>query len=417
MGENIMIPSDLAEYVSKAKLVDMIDFSRTAFNKEFKTSVSSVEKFDSKFPLVKLGSLINGTPQYGANQKAVEGNPLMDYRYIRITDINEDGTLNDDWKTVAEVEKQYILKEGDVLFARSGATAGKAFYYKNEYGKALYAGYLIRFRFDESKVIPLFVYNLLCSKEYNDWVEKTKGGTARQNINSQQYCSFEIPLPPMDIQKKIVEECEKIDQVVTKNKEMIREMQTNMEAIISSLEGLRQPLKTIMCYGKERISYSAITPEKYVSTDNMEQNCEGIVPYNGTPNVNTIVAYQKGDILLSNIRPYLKKLWLANCNGGCSPDVLVLHNNRPAQVDSSFIYYSLRRQGFFDFIMSDIKGMKMPRGKKETIEKFEIILPSLDKQKEVVEKMSKIDEEISKAKQYVANASSAKQAILDKYLK
>ena len=154
--------------------MDMIDFSRTAFNKEFKTSVSSVEKFDSKFPLVKLGSLINGTPQYGANQKAVEGNPLMDYRYIRITDINEDGTLNDDWKTVAEVEKQYILKEGDVLFARSGATAGKAFYYKNEYGKALYAGYLIRFRFDESKVIPLFVYNLLCSKEYNDWVEKTK---------------------------------------------------------------------------------------------------------------------------------------------------------------------------------------------------------------------------------------------------
>lgn len=214
-----------------------------------------------------------------------------------------------------------------------------------------------------------------------------------------------------------MEECEKIDQVVTKNKEMIREMQTNMEAIISSLEGLRQPLKTIMCYGKERISYSAITPETYVSTDNMEQNCEGIVPYNGTPNVNTIVAYQKGDILLSNIRPYLKKLWLANCNGGCSPDVLVLHNNRPAQVDSSFIYYSLRRQGFFDFIMSDIKGMKMPRGKKETIEKFEIILPSLDKQKEVVEKMSKIDEEISKAKQYVANAYSAKQAILDKYLK
>ena len=229
--------------------------------------------------------------------------------------------------------------------------------------------------------------------------------------------NIKIPLPPIDIQKKIVEECEKIDQVVTKNKEMIREMQTNMEAIISSLEGLRQPLKTIMCYGKERISYSAITPETYVSTDNMEQNCEGIVPYNGTPNVNTIVAYQKGDILLSNIRPYLKKLWLANCNGGCSPDVLVLHNLSPAQVDSSFIYYSLRRQGFFDFIMSDIKGMKMPRGKKETIEKFEIILPSLDKQKEVVEKMSKIDEEISKAKQYVANAYSAKQAILDKYLK
>ena len=70
-----------------------------------------------------------------------------------------------------------------------------------------------------------------------------------------------------------------------------------------------------------------------------------------------------------------------------------------------------------NYSVAELRGMKMPRGKKETIEKFEIILPSLDKQKEVVEKMSKIDEEISKAKQYVANAYSAKQAILDKYLK
>ena len=97
--------------------------------------------------------------------------------------------------------------------------------------------------------------------------------------------------------------------------------------------------------------------------------------------------------------------------------VLVLHNEKEDSVDSAFIYYSLRRQEFFDYIMSDIKGMKMPRGKKETIEKYEITLPSVEIQKEVVKKLQKLDEQIKEANQQIANASSAKQAILDKYLK
>ena len=113
LGENVMIPAELAPYVTKGRLVDMLDFSRTSFTKEFRTSVASVEQFETKYPLVKMGSLIVGNPQYGANEKAIEGNPQTDYRYIRITDINEDGTLNDDWKTAATVEQQYVLEESN----------------------------------------------------------------------------------------------------------------------------------------------------------------------------------------------------------------------------------------------------------------------------------------------------------------
>ena len=417
MGEEVVIPKNLEAYVSKGRLVDMLDFSRTAFAKELKTNISSIEQFDSRYPLVKLGDLLLGTPQYGANEKAIEGNPQTDYRYIRITDINEDGTLNDDWRTAANVESQYILSEGDILLARSGATAGKAFYYKEFYGKALYAGYLIRFKFDKTSVLPLYVYDLLCSDEYKDWVVKTRGGTARQNINSQQYSSYAIPLPPMDVQKKIAEECEKIDAQVERNNAVILDANSEISATIDALKGQRQSLKSFMTYGKGRVDYAEIAPNSYISTDNMLQNCEGVKPYEGVPNVGTVVAYQKGDILLSNIRPYLKKLWMADCDGGCSPDVLVLRNEKGDSVDSAFVYYSLRRQEFFDYIMSDIKGMKMPRGKKETIEKYEITLPSLEIQKEVVKKLRKLDEKIKEANQQIANASSAKQAILDKYLK
>lgn len=415
--ENFELNEGISKFVSMGNLVDMMDFSRVIFTKEIKTSFLTKQIFfdDEKFEMKALATIATfiqrgKNPVYGEEGiqviKSGQARGGIEFDFSKVY-----------FATNYDSEDKRILKKGDILINSTGVgTAGRVTLFDLN-GKYAVDNHITILR-TKNGVDNLYVFYTLAYGIGFKNIEAMAAGTSGQiELSVSTIQNIKIPLPPIDIQKKIVEECEKIDQVVTKNKEMIREMQTNMEAIISSLEGLRQPLKTIMCYGKERISYSAITPETYVSTDNMEQNCDGIVPYNGTPNVNTIVAYQKGDILLSNIRPYLKKLWLANCNGGCSPDVLVLHNNRPAQVDSSFIYYSLRRQGFFDFIMSDIKGMKMPRGKKETIEKFEIILPSLDKQKEVVEKMSKIDEEISKAKQYVANAYSAKQAILDKYLK
>lgn len=415
--ENLELNEGISKFVSMGNLVDMMDFSRVIFTKEIKTSFLTKQIFfdDEKFEMKALATIATfiqrgKNPVYGEEGiqviKSGQARGGIEFDFSKVY-----------FATNYDSEDKRILKKGDILINSTGVGTADRVTLFDLNGKYAVDNHITILR-TKNGVDNLYVFYTLAYGIGFKNIEAMAAGTSGQiELSVSTIQNIKIPLPPIDIQKKIVEECEKIDQVVTKNKEMIREMQTNMEAIISSLEGLRQPLKTIMCYGKERISYSAITPETYVSTDNMEQNCEGIVPYNGTPNVNTIVAYQKGDILLSNIRPYLKKLWLANCNGGCSPDVLVLHNNRPAQVDSSFIYYSLRRQGFFDFIMSDIKGMKMPRGKKETIEKFEIILPSLDKQKEVVEKMSKIDEEISKAKQYVANAYSAKQAILDKYLK
>ena len=83
-------------------------------------------------------------------------------------------------------------------------------------------------------------------------------------------------------------------------------------------------LKQICSYSNERISMSEMSVADYISTDNLLQNYEGVRPYDGEPNINSAVKYDKGDILLSNIRPYLKKIWLADKDGGCSPDVLVI---------------------------------------------------------------------------------------------
>lgn len=335
----------------------------------------------------------------------------MDYRYIRITDINEDGTLNDDWKTVAEVEKQYILKEGDVLFARSGATAGKAFYYKNEYGKALYAGYLIRFRFDESKVIPLFVYNLLCSKEYNDWVEKTKGGTARQNINSQQYCSFEIPLPPMDIQKKIVEECEKVNNRMV---ELLQQIQYNEERKLHLFEDAQSKANRALRLDSAVFNISIgrrVLKNEVVDTGRFDIYSANVFEPFGKSEHSVLNDFSQPSVLWGIdgdwMVNFIDKDKLFSPTDHCGV-IRVLNEN---EVLPRYLVYPLQKEG------ETQRFSRVNRASTERIRSLIIQVPSIEVQKEVVEKLSKIDEEISKAKQYVANASSAKQTILDKYLK
>lgn len=149
----------------------------------------------------------------------------------------------------------------------------------------------------------------------------------------------------------------------------------------------------------------------------MLQNCEGVRPYSGSVNIASAVEYQAGDILLSNIRPYLKKLWQADRSGACSPDVLVMRPNSE-KVNSKFIYYYLRRDKFFDFIMNEAgtKGAKMPRGDKESIIKYEIAMPSLKRQEEIVSEIERLDVLIDAAKKEMAECLLKKQVIVNKYI-
>jgi type I restriction-modification system DNA methylase subunit/restriction endonuclease S subunit len=184
-----------------------------------------------KYNLAKLGSICD-KPQYGANESAIDGNPLTDYRYIRITDINDNGELNSEWRTAANIEEKYILKEGDFLFARSGATVGKTFLYKNKYGKALYAGYLIRFRTNKDKLLPDFLKLVTQSSFYKKWVADTQTGTSQPNINGQMYSDLQIPLPPLSIQEKLVSEVEKLEQVITNNQKIVDESSTLKQQVM-----------------------------------------------------------------------------------------------------------------------------------------------------------------------------------------
>ena len=138
---------------------------------------------------------------YGANVKAIKVE--SDVRYIRITDINEDGTLNEDIVSAEKVEEKYLLKENDFLIARSGNTVGKTFLYKKENGKAIFAGYLVKYNLNLEKVNPEYLLYFTKSKLFKNWIKSNQRISGQPNINGQEYLLSPIVIPPIDTQNKV----------------------------------------------------------------------------------------------------------------------------------------------------------------------------------------------------------------------
>lgn len=152
-------------------------------------------------------------------------------------------------------------------------------------------------------------------------------------------------------------------------------------------------LKEICKYVYESVEVGSIKLENYVSTDNMLPNKAGITLSEKLPPQKMCKKFQKGDILVSNIRPYFKKIWFAEFDGGCSADVLVLKTVNP-KFDPKFVYYNLFQDLFFKHQMAGAKGSKMPRGDKDQI--MEFLIPKFDKnyQKNISDLLTVIDEKI-----------------------
>ena len=172
---------------------------------------------------------------------------------------------------------------------------------------------------------------------------------------------------------------------------------------------------------RERISSAEIPLAAYITTDNMLKNCAGVCEAeNLPPKICSLVLYQSGDILLSNIRPYLKKIWLADRSGGASSDVIVLRP-RFENILARYIYRALARDEFFDFSMLNVTGTKMPRGKRDWIKSFEIPIPPLAEQKRIVAKIDaafeKIDRLKANAEKNLANAKELFQSALDEAMR
>ena len=148
-------------------------------------------------------------------------------------------------------------------------------------------------------------------------------------------------------------------------------------------------LGEIANYVNEKIDIKAFDTSLYISTDSMLKDKGGIGTPESIPESGKVTKYQHNDILVSNIRPYFKKIWFSNREGGCSNDVLVFRAKD--NIDSTFLYYVLSDDSFFDHMMSSANGTKMPRGNRKLIPYFEIPLPPLATQHRITTILSRYD--------------------------
>ena len=412
LNEEVVVPEGLSEIVSQARLVDMIDFKRTAFDKAIKTSAfTNIDFVHSKWPLVSLGSLVSVPPQYGANVAATEGNPQSDYRYIRITDITESGELNNDWKTAERIDEQYILSDKDLLFARSGATAGKPFLYREKIGKALFAGYLIRFRFTK-KVMPEYVFQFCLSEEYRKWVLAHRGGTAQPNINAQQYSSFKLPLAPVDIQEKIVVECDAVDNEVEEARKQIAKSESEIEQAFSNATKDATKILRLndshifnLSIGRRVVSNEIVPNGQYQVVSANVHDEFGRINHSVLDDfsVPSILWGIDGDWMVN----YIEKNILFAPTDHCG----VIRVLDETEILPKYLTYPLLKVGERE------RFSRANRASTERVRSLTITVPDIDTQKDVVAKVRECETLIAEANSIIDNSAKRKQAILDKYLK
>ena len=330
----------------------------------------------------KLNDLsIGGKGSYGIAASAVERKADLP-TYLRITDIFDDGTLNlSELKSVdAPNSDKYILKPNDIVFARTGGSTGRNYFYDGSDGVFVYAGFLIKFSIDPEKVNPKYVKYYCRSKQYNDWVQSFNTGSTRGNINAQIFGNMEIPLPERKQQDYLVSILEPIDEKIRNNKQVNDNLADLLQTIYQGRFGndilaVNQGVLSDICsYSRDKVAVSELNVRTYFSTENMLSGKAGSTEATSLPTTSQTTACHKGDTLISNIRPYFKKIVYCEDKCGCSTDVLCFTPSQPCY--SAYLFSTLYADKFFAFMVAGSKGTKMPRGDKQQIMTYPVVLPS-----------------------------------------
>ena len=185
----------------------------------------------------KLKYIISSPLLYGANESGEDYDETLP-RYIRITDIDQNNNLKEDGKLSlpSELAEPYMLKDGDILFARSGATVGKTFFYRSKYGPSAFAGYLIKASISDKIALPKYIYYTTLGTGYENWKNSIFTQSTIQNIGADKYSLYVVPIPNIDEQKEIVKfldkKCKEIDDIIKDKQMQIEKIEKYKKSLI-----------------------------------------------------------------------------------------------------------------------------------------------------------------------------------------
>lgn len=318
-----------------------------------------------KFNTYTLGELV--TIKYGKNQKKV---------------LSENGTVPI-YGTggLMGYATESLYDKPSVLIGRKG-TIEKIRYVDHPFWTVDTLFYTI---VNENLVIPQFLYYMMLQLDLLQYNE----GTTIPSLRTETLNRIEFQIPKLDSQRKVLKYLATLDDKIELNTAINENLEQQAHALFKAWFVDFEPFGGVMpddwrigtiseiCgYSKDKVDIDDLTLDTYYSTENMRPNRQGAVQATTLPTIKQTTACKKGDVLISNIRPYFKKILYCFSDCGCSTDVLCFVPNKAEY--SAFLHCALYADKFFDYMIAGSKGTKMPRGDKQQIMMYPICIPSTD---------------------------------------
>lgn len=411
------------------------------------SGIEWIGKMPDDWNLTKLKYILRSPLQYGANESGTDYSDELP-RYIRITDITMDNKLKEEGKLSLEEDtaKPYLLYDNDILFARSGASVGKTFIYKIQYGKAAFAGYLIRARINSNKVIADFVYYNTLGYNYEAWKQRIFIQSTIQNIGADKFNNYIFAYPAISKQQAIVKfldgKCAEIDKILSKTRASIEEYKKLKQAVItqavtkgldSNVEMKDSGVKWIgmmpshwkIVRGKYILTYM----QKPVREDDGVITCfrDGEVTLrsnrreDGFTMSDKEIGYQgvdEGDLVVHGMDGFAGAIGISDSRGKASPVLNILDTKQ----NKKYIMYYLRSMAYNNVFLALATGVRVRSCdlRWNKLAELPYPIPTLEEQQKMAsyldEKCSEIDKILSKKKEQLTIFESYRNSLIYEYV-
>ena len=347
---------------------------------------------------VQLGKMLDSAKNQGEECFYLT-NKDVQWGRISVSDLRRMRMSEDD-------RQRFSLRQGDLLVCEGGEV-GRCAIWNSEVEGCCFQKTIHRVRANVSDTIDMrFLQPLLCVYAKKGVFDPYISCTSIAHLTKEKFELLEIICPPVPEQQRIAEALGEVDKLIESLDEQIEKKRLIAKGVAHDLLSGKKRLPgfkgawrcahlgTLVDFITDTIATKDIDTRKYVSTDNMLSNLAGVTPNKSIVPYASVREFKSGDILLSNIRPYLKKMWFADYDAGCSTDVLVLRVVADL-IDSRFLYRVLARDTFFEFVSAKAVGTKMPRGDKRVIAVFQVPIPQLAEQQAIADLLGEQDAAIA----------------------
>ena len=368
--------------------------------------------------LTSLNKVSQIKGDYGINAAAVEFSPKLP-TYLRITDIDKDGNFLEDGKKSVDDSQSgnFILKEGDVVFARTGASVGKTYFHHKKNGKLIFAGFLIRFRTKISLLLPKYLFYYTHSNLYWNWVKVNSMRSGQPGINSKEYGNLPFPLPPLPEQQKIAAILSTWDNAIGKQEQLIAAKQHYKKGLMQLLltgkkrfDGFIEDWKEVKLKDVFSLSSGSTKPEDTIAK---YDSYHTIPVYGG----NGISGYSnKGfnegiSLLIGRVGEYCGIVHLVDGLYWITDNCLY---TKTFDNQSNIIYYSLLLK-YLKLNRLKNKGGQ-PLVTQKPILNLKVKVPTHKEQQKIASVLSKADKEIALLQNQLTQLQTQKRGLVQKLL-